>query len=547
MESLWSTWSLLDMRRKAIVIGATLSVFAAVLFLTAGAGTRDMALLYSGLEADAAGDVVTALEQNGAAYEVRGNAIYVAASARDALRMTLAAEGLPPTGSQGYELLDQLSGFGTTSQMFDAAYWRAKEGELARTILASPAIRSARVHISTPSTRPFQRDQIPTAAVTVTTAGGTLSPRQAKALRYLVAAAVSGLAPENVAVIDGEGGLIAAADEAGGATGGAERSIALRQQVERLLEARVGYGNAVVELSVETVMESESITQRTIDPESRVAISTEVEERSNSTQDNRTDVTVASNLPDGDAAGGGGSTAGQSNETRALTNFEISETMRELTRAPGAIKRLSVAVLVNDVTTEAADGTTTTAPRSAEELASLRELVASAVGFDEARGDVITLKSMSFEPVAPLGTEALATAGLGLDAMSLIRLAVLALVALVLGLFVIRPILSSSRPQGLAALPPPDGDVLDGTLDGDAGFPMMAFPPMGSPMGGDGMAGGMGAMGGMGGMGGDWDDGAAMGGQDAVSRLRRMIEERQAETVEILQSWIEEPEPRSRG
>ena len=132
-----------------------------------------MSLLFGGLEARAAGDVIAALDQRGIPYDVRGGAIYVPTAQRDTLRMGLASEGLPTNGSQGYELLDSLSGFSTTSQMFDAAYWRAKEGELARTILASPHVRAARVHISTSATRPFQRDQAPTAAVTVTTAGGS--------------------------------------------------------------------------------------------------------------------------------------------------------------------------------------------------------------------------------------------------------------------------------------------------------------------------------------------------------------------------------------
>ena len=127
---------------------------------------------------------------------------------RDSLRMTLAAEGLPANSGAGYELLDGLSGFGTTAQMFDAAYWRAKEGELARTIRANPQIKSARVHIAQAPEMPFQANVPPKASVTVTTAGGGLSTAQARAIRHLVAAAVPGLLPEAVAVIDSVGGLI---------------------------------------------------------------------------------------------------------------------------------------------------------------------------------------------------------------------------------------------------------------------------------------------------------------------------------------------------
>ena len=527
MQSLSTGWSALDARRRIFVILATIAVFAAILMLARGAGNKEMSLLFGGLEARAAGDVITALDQSGVPYEVRGSAIYVPTVQRDNLRMVLASEGLPATGSQGYELLDSLSGFSTTSQMFDAAYWRAKEGELARTILASPHIRTARVHISTPSTRPFQRNQAPTAAVTVTTAGGTLSGPHVKALQYLVGSAVQGLSPDTVAVIDGDGGLLSDVDGSAAAPGGEERADTLRLRAERLLAARVGPGNAVVEVAVETVTETESITERRVDPDSRVAISTDVTESAGTSSDSRGgDVTVASNLPRGDAGGANGASNNENSESRALTNYEVSETERQLLRAPGAVKRLTVAVLVNDVTTIAPDGTATIQPRNPAELAALEELVASAVGIDTARGDVLTLKSMAFEPIVPLGTEvASAAASLPLDRMQLIQIGVLALVSLILGLFVVRPILATPR-----LLPaPPFQRALPEPADID---PPMAMA-IGSDSMGDFMTGNMGMM--------DMDD------SDPVARLRRMIADRETETIQILQDWIEDPAPRERA
>lgn len=520
-------WSGLDGRRRLFVVLATVAVFAAVLMLAQGASNKDMSLLYGGLETRAAGDVITALDQQGVAYEVRGGAIYVPTGQRDTLRMSLAGEGLPAAGSQGYELLDGLSGFSTTSQMFDAAYWRAKEGELARTILASPHIRAARVHISTPSGRPFQRNQTPTAAVTVTTAGGSLSAPHIKALQFLVGAAVPGLSPDAVAVIDDSGGLMSDADGSTVLPGSDERAESLRKRAERLLAARVGAGNAVVEVSVDTVTQTEQITERRIDPDSRVAISTEVTESAGTSTDSRGgDVTVASNLPDGDAAGTGGASSNENSENRSLTNYEVSETERQLIRAPGAVRRLTVAVLVNDVKTVADDGTVSVTPRSEEELRSLQELVASAVGIDEARGDIITLKSMPFEPLAALGTEvATPVPGVPLDTMQLIQVAVLAVVALILGLFVVRPILLQARPAISAA----DTVALPEPADID--------PPMAMAIGDDSM--------------GDFMSGdlssAENGGDDPVSRLRQMITDRETETIQILQDWIEDPKPTERA
>lgn len=515
------------MRRRMFVILATVAVFAAVLVLARGAGTRDMALLFGGLEPQAAGDVIAALDQRGIPYQVQGSTIYVPSAQRDNLRMTLASEGLPATGGQGYELLDELSGFSTTSQMFDAAYWRAKEGELARTILASPHIRAARVHLSTPAGRPFQRDQAPTAAVTVTTAGGTLSGPHVKALQYLVGSAVPGLAPDMVAVIDGDGGLLSDVDGTAGAPAGEDRAETLRLRAERLLAARVGPGNAVVAVAVDTITETESITERRVDPDSRVAISTDVTESTGTSTDSRGgDVTVASNLPDGDAGGAGGASSNENNESRALTNYEVSQTERQLLRAPGAVKRLTVAVLINDVTTFAADGTPTTQPRSDAELQALQELVASAVGIDVTRGDVITLKSMAFEPITAQGTEITApTAGLPLDTMQLIQIGVLAVVALILGLFVVRPILAGQR-----QLPAPQ--ARQELLEEEEIDPPMAMAITDGNMS-DFMGGDMGNL--------DVND------DDPVSRLRRMIADRETETIQILQDWIEDPTPQERA
>lgn len=516
-----SMWSTLSMQRRALVMMAAVGMFAAVLLLARGAGNQEMSLLFGGLEPRTAGDVIASLEQQSIAYEVRGNAIFVPTTQRDILRMNLAGQGLPATGSQGYELLDSLSGFSTTSQMFDAAYWRAKEGELVRTILASPHIRAARVHISTPSNRAFDRSQTQTAAVTVTTANGALSPQHVKALQFLVSAAVPKLTATDVAIIDDDGGLLSDGGATNAAADATEMSDVLRHRAERLLAAHVGNGNAVVEVSVETVTETEQLTERRVDPDSRIAISTDVTESTGTSSDSRNGaVTVASNLPDGDANANEGSATNENSESRTLTNFEVSQTERQLIRGPGAVKRLTVAVLVNHTSEIAADGTSNAVERSEDELDALRELVASAVGIDTERGDVLTLKSMPFEPTAISGTQlAVPRPRLPLDMMQLIQTAVLAIVALILGLFVVRPILAS--PQRTTIGPPQTHEEDDLAFD----------PPMT-------MAIGDGAMDGF--MAGDFG-GAGMAEDDPVSRLRQMISDKRPETLQILQDWIEEP------
>ena len=518
---MFTVWSRLDPSRRAIVIGATIAVFAAVLVLARIGGTAPKTLLYAGLDLAAAGEVVTALDAARVAYEVRGDAIYVDPAQRDSLRMSLAAQGLPAAGGAGYELLDQLSGFGTTAQMFDAAYLRAKEGELARTIATSPFVRMARVHLAVPQGQPFRRDLRPSASVTVTTRGNPLDDAQARAIRHLVAASVAGLAPADVAVVDSANGLIAGpADGADIARGAFDRAAQLRANVERLLAARVGAGRVIVEVAVDVANEREAITERRLDPQGRVAISTDTEERTESAQGTNPGVTVASNLPEGDA-GQGAESRSNTAGTRERVNYEVSEVSRSVERAAGSVRRQTVAVLVDGV--RAADGTWT--PRSEAELAALRDLVAAAVGFDEARGDVLTLRSLEFEPLPPAGTTAAASIWSGLDPMRLIQLLVVAVVILVLALFVLRPILVASRRDlrddqrqpGMPAGPGPGAPtVLTGEIAEPDPFPAALPGPPGAT--GDGTA------------------------ENPVDRLRRLIQERQTESVEILRSWMDERE-----
>ncbi len=532
VQNLISLWSSFDARRRMIIVGATIAVFLAVIGLARMAGTPGMGLLYAGLDGAAAGEVVSALDQRGVAYEVRGDSIYVDASQRDSLRMTLASEGLPAMGAAGYELLDGLSGFGTTSQMFDAAYWRAKEGELARTVLANPQIKAARVHIAQAPTQVFRRDLRPSASVTVTTAQGNLPAAQADALKHLVAAAVAGLLPEDVAVIDTVGGLIDTGGDDAMAGGDAQtRAQEIRANVERMLAARVGPGRAVVEVALDLVTDSEKRIERRFDPQGRVAISSETNEKTGSSTEPGGEVTVASNLPDGDAAAGANGKS-ETTETSERLNFEVSETTREVQSLPGSIRKLSVAVLVDGQQIVAEDGTVTWTARTDEELATLRELVSSAVGLDTARGDVLTLKSLAFEPVAEAGTMAKASMFslfAPINIMTAIQIAALTIVALILGLFVIRPILTAQArglpelgrqavPLALPGAARNSPRVLSGEIDDGSGLPPFS---VGS------------------------SDAATELSNDPVARLRRLIEERQTESVEILRGWMESAEEKS--
>jgi flagellar M-ring protein FliF len=482
--------------------------------------------------------------------------------------MTLAGEGLPANGAAGYELLDGLSGFGTTSQMFDAAYWRAREGELARTIVSSPRIRAARVHIANPDADPFRPQQEVTASVALRPAAGGLAPGQAQALRYLVASSVPGLLPEHVTILDADSGQVLgqASDAAVGADASA-RSEDLRRRVERLLAARVGAGNAVVQVNVDLETARETLVERRIDPDSRIAIATETEERSNSARDQGMagGVTVASNLPEGDAAGGGSSSS-DGTETRERVTFDLSALERELERQPGDIRRITVAVLLNGVRQIGADGIATIEPRPEAEIAALQALVESAVGFSAERGDTVTIQSMAFEETVPGDLVEPGFADrISLDLGRVLQTLVLAAAALFIAFGLLRPLLrrdpvgagpedrapglSDSRELEARALAAPFAVGLQGMDQQMAALAAMAGP---GALPGPGPARGPGDDRGDPDLAGARDLPAlppaalpdAMGAAlpDPVERLRRLIEEREEETIEILRSWIEDDE-----
>ncbi|MEM6944925.1 MAG: flagellar M-ring protein FliF C-terminal domain-containing protein, partial [Pseudomonadota bacterium] len=375
----------------------------------------------------------------------------------------------------GYELLDEISGFSATTDMFNAAFWRAKEGELARTIAASPRVRAARVHIAAPGQRGFARAAAPpSASVTVTTGAGALSPAEAAGFRFLVALAVPGLPPERVAVIDSNAGLVLAPGNetpaAALASATAEREERLRDQVESLLAARVGPGRSRVSVSVELSRTAETLSERRFDPDSRIVVHSDSEEMADESSGGDPSVTVASNLPEGDAATGEERRSNRT-ETRERSNFDYDETRRERVTGPGAIARLSVAVLIDGITTETDAGATSWQPRPSEELDALRALVRAAVGFDEGRGDVVTVESMAFQPLPEQGTLAeTSSAGRFFErnAFSLIQLLVLAGVVIVIVLTVLRPLLLRPRLEEAPLLTDADGPVPLGLTTDDA-------------------------------------------------------------------------------
>ncbi|WP_234463852.1 flagellar basal-body MS-ring/collar protein FliF [Paracoccus caeni] len=519
MQKLQDYWGERSARQRAILIGAFLSAFLAIAGFGWLASRSDMAMIYGGLDTAQAGEVMAGLDRSGVAYEVRGDSIWVDAAQRDRLRMDLAAQGLPASGSAGYELLDGMSGFGTTSQMFDAAYWRAKEGELARTILALPNVKTARVHLAVENARGYRRDSSASASATLSTNGAPITREQADALRYLISSAVPGMKPDSVTVIDTAQGIIATSDD----RTGTDRAAEMKRNVERILEPHVGTGNAIVELNLDLVTESELLTEQSFDPAQRALISQVTEETSDQSNSNGSGmVTAASNLPDGQSAQGDNSQSTRS-ENRQQANYEVGRTTREVTRQPGATRRLTVAVLLNGVTQQDANGDPQIVPRPDTELEALRELVASAVGFDESRGDQITVKSLPFASIGENGT--LAATGFmdRLELNSLVRLILVGLFMLAIALLILRPVLRArNAPTPLLDDSQPIADTALSDIATASGSDLprtMILPP--EPVAAEPLA---------------------LPSADPVARLRSMMRDRHEESVKVLAGWIDSKE-----
>lgn len=579
----------LGLTRLIIIVGVTLSVVVFFVFLANRVSRPDMALLYKELELDDAGRIVQMLEQRNVRYELRNNGteILVPRDTVARMRMAAAEEGLPFGGNVGYEIFDRTDALGTTSFVQNVNLLRALEGELARTITSLNRVSKARVHIVLPKRKVFQKDnQKPSASIMLTVRGSLDGPR-VLAIQNLVAAAVAGLEPAHVAVIDSRGNLLSrVVDSNGGlaAPGSLQELRVAKEQriklaVESLLERTIGPGKVLAEVSAELNHDRITTNTETYDPEGQVIRSTQLrEEKSESSEgDNEQAVTVANNLPDGQESQGQGSNSKSSNSvSEETTNFEITRETTTLIREAGLVKRLSIAVLVDGTYTPAAEegGQPTYVPRSAEELDQLTKLVQSAIGFDAARGDTVELQSMRFvsqdieEPEIEKPFEIL-----GMQKDELIRMAemaVLAVIALLVMLFVVRPMMNrvlNADPDGVddpaLALISGNGTLaLSGAAGGAGGAQMLAgggaagggaVGALSGPGGGVAAlpgpgGGGQLAIGGGGAAGEEGDvDGEAMISMDQVegrvkeSSLRKIadiVEKHPEEAVAILRNWL---------
>ena len=481
--------------KLAAMAGVAVLLMAAVAGMALRSTSGPMGLLYADLELRDAAQLVDALDRAHIAHETGagGSRILVPAEDVDRARLLLAKDGLPSGGSIGYEIFDRGDSLTATQFQQQLNQARALEGELSRTIRSINGVRAARVHLVLPRREPFSRQtQDAQASVVLTTAGPRLDREGTQAVVNLVAAAVPGLRPGNIAVVDSRGNVLAQAGQPSGPVAAAHTGEELRRTmegrlsrtVEEMLERTVGMGRVRVETAMELDFDQVRETQEKYDPDGQVVRSQQTTTGNSRTSEAAQTVTVQNNLPNADAGQPNGAGA-QEQRQEETTNYEIGKTVRSLVREQPQVRRISVAVLVDGVPTRGADGVVAYTPRSAPELANLQTLVRGAVGFNEARGDKVEVVNMRFATAEDaVDAPQAGMWGLPFDKGELGRIAQSGLIALVvvLGLlFVLRPMaLKIGRPVAggdVPMLPGGDGEgsitvaggVIGGVVKSSAG------------------------------------------------------------------------------
>lgn len=370
--------------QRQLLIGAVfVGVLALIGIATKVGGGPTYVTLFRDLDVSHVGEMTAALDKGNIKYQLEsgGSEIRVAPTDLARARVLLAKDGMPNSGKPGLELFDKQS-LGMTDFSQRVTYRRALEGELARTIGGIRGVESARVHLALPESSPLRRLERPAeAAVVLTLRGGQpLTSDQVQGIAYIVSNAVEQLPSENVAVMDDAGHILSAPADAGMA-GLTSRQMEMQRTVEQGLRAKaeellgtvVGVGNARVQVAAVLNFDQSERTLEQYDPDKQVL------------QNEQKSETV------GDSSGAGG-------QTIIANTFQNSKLTERSVGAIGGIRKLTVAVLVDEaaLSKEAAKvGATQDA-----QLAALEAAVKNGLGVDSTRGDRITVTALPFEPAA---------------------------------------------------------------------------------------------------------------------------------------------------
>lgn len=450
----------LGVLRLSIMAAVAGGVVLGVVYLTQELTKPPMGLLFGNLDVADSAAITDQLRQQNVRFELKGDgsAIFVDQSKVLDLRVKFASQGMPSGQDVGYEIFDKDNPFGETSFRLNLNRQRALEGELARTIRAIGKIEQARVHLVLPQHELFSRQERKPSASIVIKSRGALNEQTVNAVQHLVASAVEGLDTSNISIVDERGTLLASggksAEEAMAAVGLEDRQATyeerLRARILDIVSKYTGTGGAQVQVAAELDFNRVTEQSTIYDPDRQVVASTNTVQENEQSSDKGSSeqgVTVANALPESQTSKTATGSPSTSSSTRGRSeeqiNYQNSQTVRTEVREAGKILRLSVAVLVDGSYASDDKGARTYKPRSAEELKQIETLIKAGVGFDEKRGDQVTVANLPFAQldVPPEGKEKEPLFGLGkADYIYIGQLASLVLLGLVGLLFVARPL-----------------------------------------------------------------------------------------------------------
>ncbi|MET0261618.1 MAG: flagellar basal-body MS-ring/collar protein FliF [Rariglobus sp.] len=427
-QSLLGLWGQLGLNQRVSLVVAALVVAVGLAGVVMWSHQPDYQLLYGKLSEKDSSQIIAQLQTQNIPLKLAngGHTIYVPADQVHRLRMDLAGKGVPSGEGVGFEIFDK-GQFGLSDFVQRTNYLRALQGELARTISQLEGVASARVMIVQPENRLLVTNQgiKPTASVFVELSKGRLDQEAVNSIRNLVANAVQGLVPDQVAVVDHKGRVLSEDLKQDPTLASASSQMKYRQQIEDYLAKKVetmlvpvvGVGNAVVRVSASIETEATTRTEEKYDPDGQVVRNqTQTEDTSNTTEQRTGGATgVAANTPDkapvAATTESRPSSVSETNRKNRTITYEINRTLTNTSRQPGTVRDITAAVFVAQrfapIPADAAPGTAAVPqPRSTEELQALRQIVINALGLKAAAGQsldsLVSLQEQPFmtEPVS---------------------------------------------------------------------------------------------------------------------------------------------------
>jgi len=408
---------------KTLTLGQKISyaggicIFAGALVLLVYLNNRtDYAPLYSGLSQGDMGEIVQALKAKKAPYRVSEGSVEVPREQIYETRLSLASDGIPKGAGMGFEIFDQQK-LGSTEFVQKINYQRALQGELARTINGMSQVLESRVHVVLPEDSLFKEDRKPSSAAVVLKlrSGAGMDERELQGIVHLVAATIRGLEEDRIIIISTDGKVLYKKNQEEQSTQLSNTQIErkqrveedMRQKIQSMLGQVLGPNRVLARVAIEMDLNQIQIAEETYNPDSsvirsqqRTTESSEGKDAGGARGNPDTPINIEGKLLQNSPQADGAKPAKQFNSQREVVNYEINKTSKQIVQMPGNIKKLSVAVIVDGKyeTKPGADGKPKQmySARSPEEMKSLEELVKKSVGYNETRGDQITVSNIAF-------------------------------------------------------------------------------------------------------------------------------------------------------